>query len=208
MKLRAEQVRLQGLLKETITLLCKNGLQFKNGFVLDALIGITIDDKETFLVKLEETVSDVGDDEGTDGNEEGDVDDSRRRSSRASRKRRLDGKVQTSETKRQRDIPDDDSDNDYEDEITDEYDDDEDLEDIKDELEEGQLTHIKIERADMDDKDTPLQADGTAPDDEAADDGLDGDDSQDGSSMKWNESSNNDNDATGSQQVCIGISRQ
>ena len=67
MKLREDQARLQVLLKETITLLCKNGLHFKNGFIIDALIGITTDDSETFLVKLEEEVVSLNDDDIVDG---------------------------------------------------------------------------------------------------------------------------------------------
>ena len=65
MKLRDEQVRLWGLLRETITLLCKNGLRYENKFVIDALIGITTDDCETFLVKLEEEISAADDNDET-----------------------------------------------------------------------------------------------------------------------------------------------
>ena len=56
MKLREDQIRLQSLLKETITVLCKNGVHFEQGFVIDALIGITTDNQSTFLIKLEETI--------------------------------------------------------------------------------------------------------------------------------------------------------
>ena len=56
MKLREDQLKLQSLLKETITVLCKNGVQFSQGFVIDALIGITTDNQSTFLIKLEETI--------------------------------------------------------------------------------------------------------------------------------------------------------
>ena len=52
-------MKLQSRLKETITVLCKNSLQFKKGLCIDALIGITTDDASTFLVKLEETVNHV-----------------------------------------------------------------------------------------------------------------------------------------------------
>ena len=76
-KLREEQTRLQGLLKETITLLCKNGLSFDNGFSIDALIGITTDDRETFIVKLEETVDclNFDDDQADDEKAYDDADD-------------------------------------------------------------------------------------------------------------------------------------
>ena len=43
MTLREDQVRLQGLLKEAITLLGTNGLQFHNEFSVETLIGTTID---------------------------------------------------------------------------------------------------------------------------------------------------------------------
>ena len=45
------------MLKDTITLLCKNGLQFKNKFCIDAVIGITLDDDEVFLVSMNELIS-------------------------------------------------------------------------------------------------------------------------------------------------------
>ena len=43
MTLREDQVHLQGLLKEAITLLGTNGLQFHNEFSVETLIGTTID---------------------------------------------------------------------------------------------------------------------------------------------------------------------
>ena len=56
MKLRRHQLKLQALIAETIALLCKNGLEYSDGCVIDALIGVTTDDSETFLVKVAETV--------------------------------------------------------------------------------------------------------------------------------------------------------
>ena len=93
MKLRRHQIRLQGLLKETITLLCKNGLKFRKGFAVDALIGITTDDSETFLVKVEDVVKSA---------ECGDSDNEAGLPSRALRKRRSDGRAQTAPAKRRR----------------------------------------------------------------------------------------------------------
>ena len=61
MKLEAYQARLQDLVKETVTLLCKNALPFNTGFGLDALICVTPDDASAFLLKLEETVGGDGD---------------------------------------------------------------------------------------------------------------------------------------------------
>ena len=99
MKLREGQSRLQGLLKETITLLCKNGLHFTNGFIIDALIGITTDDSETFLLKLEETVGDVGGEQNNES-EQGDTD----RKSKASQKRTSVGNTRNTTTKRRQSI--------------------------------------------------------------------------------------------------------
>jgi hypothetical protein len=56
MKLREDQTRIKELLKDTITLLCKNGLQYKAGFSVEALIGITLDDEDVFLVNIKETI--------------------------------------------------------------------------------------------------------------------------------------------------------
>ena len=56
MKLKPEQQRLKDLLTDTITLLCKNGLQFSKEFSVDALIGITLDNNEVFLVRIDESV--------------------------------------------------------------------------------------------------------------------------------------------------------
>ena len=186
MKLREDQARLQGLLKETITLLCKNGLQFKNGFVIDALIGITADDGAPFLVKLEETVGEVG---GGADDEKGDGDDGDGRS-RASRKRPPDGGTHSTPSKRHR-SDDDDSDNDF-------YnDDDTDYGNIKREQDDGDLLFVKQEQSDYDGQfaqPDQSQAYGTAPD------GSSFDGSHDGSSA-WNQSSANDPNASGSQQV-------
>ncbi len=56
MSLKAEQQRLKALLKDTITLLCKNGLAFKKGFSIDALIGVTLDEDNVLLVSINESV--------------------------------------------------------------------------------------------------------------------------------------------------------
>lgn len=44
------------LLSETITLLCKNGLQFESEFSIEALVGITLDRNEVILLNINETV--------------------------------------------------------------------------------------------------------------------------------------------------------
>lgn len=56
MVLKADQVRVKALLAETITLLCKNGLHFKAKFSIQALIGITLDEEDVFLVNINETI--------------------------------------------------------------------------------------------------------------------------------------------------------
>lgn len=56
MKLKPDQQRLQELLKDTITLLCKNGLQYKDELSVEALIGVTLDQEKVFLVNIKETV--------------------------------------------------------------------------------------------------------------------------------------------------------
>lgn len=59
MVLTTDKERLKNLLIETITLLCKNGLDFQSEFSVDALIGITLDQKDVFLVTIKETVKSV-----------------------------------------------------------------------------------------------------------------------------------------------------
>ena len=99
MKLEAYQIRLQDLVKETVTLLCKNALPFNTGFGLDALICVTPDDAPAFLLKLEETVGRVGADDDAEG-ERGDGDSS-------SRKRPPDEAARRKRSKRHRSDDDD-----------------------------------------------------------------------------------------------------
>ena len=56
MILKSDRERVKALLAETITLLCKNGLHFKSEFSVEALIGITLDQDDVFLVSIKETV--------------------------------------------------------------------------------------------------------------------------------------------------------
>jgi RNase P subunit RPR2 len=56
MVLKGDQQRVKTLLAETITLLCKSGLRFSSELRVEALIGITIDQNEVFLVSLNETM--------------------------------------------------------------------------------------------------------------------------------------------------------
>jgi len=61
MMLKKEQERVKELLKETITILCRNGLHYKNEFSVEALIGITLDREEVFLVNICETIKSITD---------------------------------------------------------------------------------------------------------------------------------------------------
>ena len=56
MVLHEEQERVKTLLTDTITLLCRNGLTFKSEFNISALIGITLDKDNVFLVDIRETI--------------------------------------------------------------------------------------------------------------------------------------------------------
>ena len=56
MVLKADRERVKALLTETITLLCKNGLNYQSEFAIEALIGITLDRDDVFLVSIKETI--------------------------------------------------------------------------------------------------------------------------------------------------------
>ena len=56
MVVRADQERVRLLLKEAIPMLCKNGLSFAKEFCIEALVGITLDSDDVFLVSINETV--------------------------------------------------------------------------------------------------------------------------------------------------------
>jgi len=51
-----DREKIQALLKDTITLLCKNGLPFRSEFSIEALIGITLDKEDVFLVNINEII--------------------------------------------------------------------------------------------------------------------------------------------------------
>ena len=56
MVLSADKERLKALLKDTITLLCRNGLAFKSKFSIEALIGVTLDEDDIFLISINELI--------------------------------------------------------------------------------------------------------------------------------------------------------
>ena len=59
MKMKPEQERVKNLLSDTVTLLCKNGLQFSKELRVQGLIGITTDDNDVFVVHINETFGDI-----------------------------------------------------------------------------------------------------------------------------------------------------
>ncbi len=61
MVIKADQQKIKTLLKDTITLLCKNGLEYNAEFCIEALIGITLDKNDVFLVNINETVKSLVD---------------------------------------------------------------------------------------------------------------------------------------------------
>ena len=48
--------RIATMLKDTITLLCKNGIAFKEKFTIEAVIGVTVDDSDVILVSMSELI--------------------------------------------------------------------------------------------------------------------------------------------------------
>ena len=47
---------MQALITDALTLLCKSNLQFKNCVSMEALVGITLDEKDIILVSVKETI--------------------------------------------------------------------------------------------------------------------------------------------------------
>jgi len=57
---KAYQERLIALIKDTVTLLCKNGLEYNQEFCVEGLLGVTLDKDEVFLIPIKELVNDKG----------------------------------------------------------------------------------------------------------------------------------------------------
>ena len=51
-----EQEKVKALLREAVTVLCRNGLTFKSELTVEGLLGITLDNKEVFLVNINEQI--------------------------------------------------------------------------------------------------------------------------------------------------------
>lgn len=58
--MKADQERVSKLLSETVMLLCKNGLIYKDEIKIQGLLGITLDKTDIFIVHINETVGNVG----------------------------------------------------------------------------------------------------------------------------------------------------
>ena len=56
MALKPEQQRVHSVLMDTISLLCKNSLQYNHSLRIEGVIGITTDDSDVFLVHINETI--------------------------------------------------------------------------------------------------------------------------------------------------------
>ena len=54
--MRADQGRIRDILKETILALLNNGVEFNSELEVDGLLGVTVDRKDVFLVKISEVV--------------------------------------------------------------------------------------------------------------------------------------------------------
>ena len=66
--MKPEQERVKNLLTDTVTLLCKNGLQFHKELKVQGLLGITLDENEVFLIQIDEKIGGLIDFEGTIAN--------------------------------------------------------------------------------------------------------------------------------------------
>jgi hypothetical protein len=55
--MRPDHERLQALLTDTVTCLCRNGLQFQQNICVQGLLGITLDNNEVFIVHINETMT-------------------------------------------------------------------------------------------------------------------------------------------------------
>lgn len=88
MVLKPDQERVRTLLQDTITLLCRNGLNFKSEFNINALIGITLDKDDVFLVDIKETIKNAPSKEDSEEENNGNTDSVPSSPSRKRRKHR------------------------------------------------------------------------------------------------------------------------
>lgn len=57
--MKPDQERVRQLLTETVTLLCRNGLQYNKQMKVQGLLGITLDEQDVVLVQIDETIGDL-----------------------------------------------------------------------------------------------------------------------------------------------------
>src|SRR5688572_13079186 len=55
--MKADQERVSKLLTDTVTLLCKNGLIYKDEIKIQGLLGITLDKNDVFIVHINESIT-------------------------------------------------------------------------------------------------------------------------------------------------------
>ena len=60
LKMRPDQERVRNLLTDTVTLLCKNGLQYQTELRVQGVLGITLDNNDVFIVHINEKFGDIG----------------------------------------------------------------------------------------------------------------------------------------------------
>lgn len=58
--MKPDQERVHALLVDTLTLLCKNGLNFQKGLKVEGVIGITVDEKDVFIVHINKLLQNDG----------------------------------------------------------------------------------------------------------------------------------------------------
>ena len=87
MVIKPEQERVRSLIADTVSLLCKNGLNYTKEFSIEGLLGITLDSDEVFLVNIKEVVKmDLGNDDGSSDASESAVSHSSKKKRRRKRK--------------------------------------------------------------------------------------------------------------------------
>ena len=71
--MKPDQERVRNLLTDTVTLLCKNGLQYQTELRVQGVLGITLDDSDVFIVHINEKFGDAIGGALTIRNDEGDA---------------------------------------------------------------------------------------------------------------------------------------
>lgn len=53
--MKKDQELMKSLIAETVTVLCKSGLQYNKGLIVEGLVVITVDDSDVFYVRINES---------------------------------------------------------------------------------------------------------------------------------------------------------